>query len=443
MLVVGAISLAACILGYLSITHSVSSAIAVLIGLMLVMPVLLAPVTSAVAWAFKPFLLAESTIASRQLLRRRLRTALTVGVLFIAVATGIGLASAVLDNISDVRQWYERTLVGDFFVRAMMPDMATGQAADMPDELGAQIEQIPGVTAVDPVRFVKTEVKGPADSFRVVVVAKEFADGQAHFDLKSGDADEVLGRLKQGEIVISTVLATRAGLDVGDSLEVGAAKGDQPPPRLTIAGTTNEYSFGGMTVYLHRRKAEELFDIRGADAFIVKAEPARLREVESSLAEIVRTRGLMLQSWVELSELIDGIVAGIVGALWVILALGFIVATFGIVNTLTMNVLEQTREIGLLRVVAMTRRQIRSTILSQAMIMGVIGIVPGVLAGMGIAWLINLTTYPLVGRLLEFVFHKELIFGGLIGGLAVVLLAAWLPAERATRLPLLESLRRE
>ena len=48
--------------------------------------------------------------------------------------------------------------------------------------------------------------------------------------------------------------------------------------------------------------------------------------------------------------------------LWGILILGFVVAGFGVFNTLTMNVLEQTRELGLLRVVAMTRRQIRKTI---------------------------------------------------------------------------------
>ena len=65
--------------------------------------------------------------------------------------------------------------------------------------------------------------------------------------------------------------------------------------------------------------------------------------------------------------------------------LGFVVAAFGIANTLTMNVLEQTRELALLRVVAMTRRQVRKMVLSQAGIIGLIGLVLGTLAGIGTA----------------------------------------------------------
>jgi putative ABC transport system permease protein len=53
-------------------------------------------------------------------------------------------------------------------------------------------------------------------------------------------------------------------------------------------------------------------------------------------------------------------------SLWLLVFMGFVVAAFGIVNTLTMNVLEQTRELGLLRIVAMTKKQVRRTIITQA-----------------------------------------------------------------------------
>ena len=72
----------------------------------------------------------------------------------------------------------------------------------------------------------------------------------------------------------------------------------------------------------------------------------------------------MLHSFTDLSRLLDTIVDGVVAGLWGLLVLGFLVAAFGIANTLTMNVLEQTREIALLRVVAMTRWQVRKLILS-------------------------------------------------------------------------------
>ena len=63
--------------------------------------------------------------------------------------------------------------------------------------------------------------------------------------------------------------------------------------------------------------------------------------------------------------------AGVDAGLWGMVALGLLVATFGVVNTLMMSVLEQTFEFGLLRVVATTRAQIRKIIFAQALIVAV------------------------------------------------------------------------
>ena len=93
--------------------------------------------------------------------------------------------------------------------------------------------------------------------------------------------------------------------------------------------------------------------------------------------QLCRKYGVVLQSFADISRMIDSMAGGIHGCLWGILVLGFIVAAFGVVNTLTMNVLEQTREFGLLRAVAMTRRQVRRTILAQAAILAGVGLCPG------------------------------------------------------------------
>ena len=134
---------------------------------------------------------------------------------------------------------------------------------------------------------------------------------------------------------------------------------------------------------------------------------------------------------------------GVVGSLWGLLVLGFIVAGFGIANTLTMNVLEQTRELALLRVVAMTRRQVAKTVLAQAFVVGLIGIVIGFFAGAVTAWVISLTMLPLLGYHIGFDLHADLVCGCFLLALAIVLIAAWIPARRATRLDLLEALKYE
>ena len=71
------------------------------------------------------------------------------------------------------------------------------------------------------------------------------------------------------------------------------------------------------------------------------------------MTEFCETRGLMLQSNAEFRARIHHMMAGVIGFLWLLLALVFVVASLGIVNTLTMNVLEQTREIAVLRAVAL------------------------------------------------------------------------------------------
>ena len=123
---------------------------------------------------------------------------------------------------------------------------------------------------------------------------------------------------------------------------------------------------GGEIMFIARTTAEKLFDIHGVNTIMVMARPDSLGAVHDALAQIARRHQLMLHSFADLSRMLDRMMGGVIGGLWAILALGFVVAAFGIANTLTMSVLEQTRELALLRVVAMTRRQVRRFVLSQA-----------------------------------------------------------------------------
>ena len=138
--------------------------------------------------------------------------------------------------------------------------------------------------------------------------------------------------------------------------------------------------------------------------------------------------------------MIDNMMAAVVGCFWFLLVLVFVVAAFGVVNTLTMNVIEQTRELGLLRIVAMTRNQVRKLIVSQAALLATIGLVPGVLAGLALAWFMNLAMETLAGRPIDFDLHPVVILSCFCVAFCIVLLAAWFPANRAAKLKLAEAL---
>jgi putative ABC transport system permease protein len=124
--------------------------------------------------------------------------------------------------------------------------------------------------------------------------------------------------------------------------------------------------------------------------------------------------------------------------LYVLLSLSIVVSLFGIVNTMVLTVFERTRELGMLRAVGMTRRQVRRMIRHESVVTALIGAALGIPLGVAIA--------ALVGRAISFVAFT-VPWGSLVtfivAAIVVGLLAAIFPARRASRLNVLEALHYE
>jgi putative ABC transport system permease protein len=258
--------------------------------------------------------------------------------------------------------------------------------------------------------------------------------------LQEGDPVEVRKRLAAGDVVLGSVLANRTHTKVGDEITLDTDKG---PQRLRVAGTATAYIQGGKIIYMEGQAARRHLGVEDVQTYIVNAVPGAQEKVREKLTAICGESGLLLQSFADLRRRIDDLMKGVVASLWGLLALGFIVGSFGIANTLTMNVLEQTRELALLRVVAMTRWQVRKTILAQAVIIGFIGLTLGVVGGIIGSYVSNLCVVPVLGHAVEFALHPSLLAVCFATGLVVIIAAAWLPAERAARLQLLIALQYE
>jgi ABC-type antimicrobial peptide transport system permease subunit len=124
--------------------------------------------------------------------------------------------------------------------------------------------------------------------------------------------------------------------------------------------------------------------------------------------------------------------------LYVLLSLAIIVSLFGIVNTLVLTIFERTREIGMLRAVGMTRRQVRRMIRYESVVTALVGAALGIPLGVGLA--------ALVGQAIDF-FAFTVPWGSIVvfvvASIIVGLLAAILPARRASRLNVLNALQYE
>ncbi|MBU4271336.1 MAG: ABC transporter permease [Planctomycetes bacterium] len=436
--------LAGCITGYLPIELTVFVGAVFTAAFVLLVPIVLGGLAWLAATALYPILGVEGRIAQRQILRRRVRTTLTIGLLYIAVSTAISLGTTILNCVEDIRSWQAKTMKGDFFIRALAPDLATGTAPPMPEELGNKLREIEGVTNIDSIRYVSAsmQVSDPEPRKQsVLVFVRDFTDkGELPLDIQDGNPAEVRRQLEAGEVVLGTVLANRTNTKVGDQITLDTDKG---PKTLRVAATSTVYLVGGMVIYMEGKTARRLLGVEDVNVFIVNTTSGMLAAVQGQLKPICDKSGLMLHSFADLRKRVDDLMTGVIASLWGLLALGFIVGAFGIANTLTMNVLEQTRELALLRVVAMTRWQVRKTILAQALIIGFIGLTLGVAGGVIGSYVSNLCAVPLLGHSVDFVLHPSLLAICFALGLVVIIVAAWLPAERAARLNLLIALQYE
>lgn len=435
LVLLSAMLMVAIVGGWVPVMNAIWFALLLLIGLVFLLPLVIRPLSALVARLLRPWLRVEGRLARQQLVRHRMRTALTTGVVFIAVSTGIGLASAVIDNVQNVRDWYHKTIVADFILRAMVPDLATGMAADLPDALDAKVRQLPNLKSVETVRFVNAKAAGDT----VVLLVREFSDAHPlELDLESGDPNVVRRQLHEGEVVLGSVLAQKIKLKAGDEITLQLANETHT---FRIAAVANDYQAGGLTIYVDRGVAKRLLGVDGVDAYLIKADHRRLGEVRADLQKLKDEYGLILSSFSDVRRSIDRMMNGVVAGLWSMVALALLVAAFGVANTLTVTVLEQTRELGLLRILAMTRNQVRKTILAEALMMGILALVPGIAAGVAIAYLINFATLSVIGHPVPFAMHPWLLGGSFLGGLLIITAAAYVPAERAARLRLAAAIR--
>jgi putative ABC transport system permease protein len=161
------------------------------------------------------------------------------------------------------------------------------------------------------------------------------------------------------------------------------------------------------------------------------------------LRGIADEHGAILQSYQDFSTTIDSMLAGVTASLWALLALGFLVALFGNVNTLTMNVLEQTQEIGLLRVVGMTRGQIRQFVMCQALVYALLALVPGLLCGCLVGYLVRSTSQGMFGQVAHFSPNSLMFALVFVVVFLLIVAVAWFPARRAVRVSMLAAIVRE
>jgi ABC-type antimicrobial peptide transport system permease subunit len=201
------------------------------------------------------------------------------------------------------------------------------------------------------------------------------------------------------------------------------AKGASPFGDVTISSALFD------SVYSNPQNVFVLINVHGG------VTPANTRALKAALATFpdakVQTKSEFTKNQLQGLTLL-------LNLLYVLLSLSIVISLFGIVNTLVLTVFERTRELGMLRAVGMTRRQVRRMIRHESVITALLGAVFGIPLGVVLAVIIGVAigfaavTIP-VGTLIVFV----------IAAILAGIVAAILPARRAARLNILRALQYE
>jgi putative ABC transport system permease protein len=304
----------------------------------------------------------------------------------------------------------------------------------LPSAVATGLEQVDGVTSVSSVRFSVSRVDGVGRT-AVTSVSPTLPDV---FDTQWDQGDNALLRdLGRDNAVITKNWADSHDVKVGDELALTTPTGEKL--RLRVSGITDDNSGVFAPITVSNELAEQAFGERQdaivfagtdpADEAAVKARVDQLLEQQFPIAEALTVQ--------EFKDQQSGQVNQILALFYVLLSLSVIVSLFGIVNTLVLSIYERTRELGMLRAIGTSRRQVRRMIRYEAVITALIGATIGIVMGLvfGIAVTVALEDEGLVLSIPVAQLVVLLILGGLAG-----VLAAIAPARRASRLNVLESL---
>jgi len=400
--------------------------------------------------------------------RMRFRVVLTVlGVVIgttsvvLMIAIGAGMQRSLTSQLDVFGRATQVTVypVGENPFMVGDPTAATRRARRLDDAALREIERLPGVETVMGQHSFSAEATFRRDQAGVQVFAVQptafrsldlpVAEGR---ELRSGNevvvGDAVPGLFEGyvfgGEGPRADVLNQRISLEV---FREGLAEDGSPltrTMRMRVAGVLEPVDFEtDYAVYMPVTVARSLLDAEARRSYQQAVVQAEAPEQVEFVTEAITDAGFdafSLRAQVEALQqvfvIIQLVLAGIGG-------IALVVASLGIANTMTMATYERTREIGIMKAVGASRRQIMRIFLAESAAIGVLGGVVGLVLSLALAGLGNLAIAPSLQGELLFYIPVWLALFAVTFSAAVGLAAGVLPAVRASRLDPLIALRYE
>jgi putative ABC transport system permease protein len=368
-------------------------------------------------------------IAAENAARNPARTAVTAAALMI----GIGLVVFVTIFVGGIKESFTGAI--DSSLKSELTVSARGFGGTIPAAVLPAVQAVDGVETASPVGG--TAIQVGTGAYALIGIDPATLPAVYEFDWDNGSND-LLPTLGTDRALVEDTIAGDLGVAVGDTVDVLSISGEKAT--FTVAGTyTDPTILNGIVV--DQPALEPLLQSNATGLNTLFVRTAAGADVAAVQADVERALEQFPTAQVQSNEQQKEEAASGVNTILVIfyalLALSVVISLFGIVNTLVLSIFERTREIGMLRAVGTTRRQLRAMIRWEAVITSIIGGVLGVVLGILFGWAV---CKGLESDGLVFVFPTLQIIIFLVLSIVAGVLAAILPARRAAKLDVLEAL---
>jgi putative ABC transport system permease protein len=369
------------------------------------------------------------------------RTVITIAALMTALSMLISISIMILSFRKTVDLWVEQSINGDVFIFPGSYSI-TGYSALLPLEVSRALPSLPGVKAVDSFRALEVEYQG-----QPALIAS--VDGEVFLNLKvirftRGNPQAILQQFAAGQaILVTESFSIRHQVKAGDRIKLNTPKGEKD---FLIAGVFYDYSSDWGMVLLEKKNFQSLWDDETLhSAGIYLKEGVSQETFKETLRErYSKPYRLFVVSHRELRNEVLKIFDQTFAITYALEFIAIIVAILGIINSLNALIIERQRDIGIIRAVGAFRRQIEKTTLIEAGMIGffshILGLLCGFLLSVLLIYVINKQSF---GWTIQF----SIPLWSLIESWLVVMVtsigAGFIPARRAAKMNVVESLRME
>ncbi len=410
----------------ITIAMLATGAAGVFLGVTILSPLVVGLVTAVLGWPTSRIAGIAGTLAQKNAARNPRRTASTAAALTIGLAlitTALVLGQSVKAGIAKA---FVESAVAEYYVTDDLEEVT------FPTTLAAQLQNSNLVDAATGFRYAEVRMNETI----TVIAAAEFDQlpSLLDLDIDEGGFDTTVAN----PLLISGDEAEALGLEVGDTVTTEFSHGTIV--EATITGVFRDQLIISQDYVFDTA----VFDRAGVDiadewlAFSTRdgTDPAALDALIVGLAD--QFPHGHFETSAEFQKRIVGFVDGALLVVNVMVALAVIIALIGITNTLALSVFERTRELGLIRAVGMTRRQLRRMVRYEAALVATFGAVLG--AGIGILFGFGVVSaLPNTFASTVSIPVRSIAILMLLAAAAGVI-AAWLPARRAGRLNVLDAI---